>query len=79
MTAKKRAMNVFMIQAEESNDEVDINAVKITNTKDTAFNTMRRFVARGAMFWMTDNLIWEAYYVLTNPLMRACGDQLVSS
>ena len=79
VTAKKRAMSVFKLQAAESNDEVDIYTVTIPKTKATVFQLVRRYVACGATFRMTANLIGAAYDVLANPSLRACGDHLVAS
>ena len=53
--------------------------MKIPKNKAAVFKIVRHFVALHATFWMTDNLIRAAYDVLTNPLLRACGEQVVAS
>ena len=70
-------MIIFKLQAAESNDEVDIYTVTITNSKATVFRLVHNYVVCGTTFWMTANLIGDYYYVLTNPLMRSCVDNLV--
>ena len=77
MTEKKCAMRFFKIQAEESNDEVNINTATITKTKSNVFQLVCHYVACRVTFQMTSNLIGAPYGVLANPSMRDYGDHLV--
>ena len=79
MSAKKYTMIVFKLQAAESNDDVNIYTSTVTKTKATMFQIVHYYVAFGATFRMTSNLIGAAYNVLVNTTLRACGDHLVAS
>ena len=79
MKEKKRATRFLKIQAEESNDEVNIYTATITKTNANVFQLVRHYVACSATFQMTSKLIGASYGVLANPSMRAYSDHLVVS
>lgn len=70
--AKERALSLFK-RVDGDDDDDYAYCVTIPKSKTTVFQLAVRYVACGASFRMTANLLSSTYDVLYNPILRSCS------